>query len=212
MAPAPGVQKTWYNSVFYYPEERSHVERQFLERYVPGPNGEWIDVVKARRMAKYFEEKREEEVKDEMERQMLVSGSGMEKTGYTDAYSGEPLVACRGELASKEAILEEHGVHRSAAELAKVMFQDTRSQSDFDNLRLYWPFAMPSRNKMVSQHTYDWFDRNSNPYVPTDNSVEIYELNSMYVDKEHYEKNLAGYIMGRRQEYAEAYQYQQDGA
>lgn len=206
MAPVPGVQKIWYNTVFYYPEERSHVERQFLERYVQGPNGEWIDVVKARRMARYYEEKREEEIKEQMERQMLLSGSGMEKTGYTDAYSGEPLVACRGELASREAILEEHGVHRSATELAKVMMSDVRSQSDFDNLRLFWPFAAPSRNKMISQHTYDWFDRHNNPYLPTDDSMEIYELNSMYVDKEHYEKNLAGSIMERRQEMQEAYQ------
>uniref|UniRef100_A0A7S0F838 Uncharacterized protein n=1 Tax=Pyrodinium bahamense TaxID=73915 RepID=A0A7S0F838_9DINO len=205
MAPMPSVEKTWYNTVFYYPEQRSHLERQFLERFVPGPNGEWLDVVKARRMCRYFEEKREEEMREQVERQMLLSGSGMQNTGYTDAYSGEPLVACRGELASREAILEEHGIHRSATELAKVMMRDARSQSDFDNLRIGWPFGVPYRNKMISQHTYDWFDRNQNPYIPTDRSMEIYELSSMYVDREHFEKDLGSRIMEHRQMRNEAY-------
>uniref|UniRef100_A0A7S4PVL7 Uncharacterized protein n=1 Tax=Alexandrium monilatum TaxID=311494 RepID=A0A7S4PVL7_9DINO len=207
MAPVPGVQKTWYNTVFYYPEQKSHLECQFLERFVPGPNGEWIDVVKARRMANFYDEKQREEIREQEIQQRLVSGSGMEETGYIDAYSGEPLVACRGELASQEAILQENGVHRSAKEMAKVMMRDVRRNSDWDNLRIFWPFARPSRNKMVSQHTYDWFDRNHNPYVPADDCVEIYELNSMYVDKEHYERDLAGQIMQRRQQaHAEAYQ------
>lgn len=195
LSPVPQTQKMWYNTYIYVPEQHSHVERQYLERFVQGPNGEWLDVVKARRMIRYFDAQREKDIRDQIERQMLMSGAAMHNTGYTDAYSGEPLVACRGELASRETILEEHGIHRSAAELAKLMMQDARSQADVDNLRLPWPFGAPCRNKKISQQTYDWFDRNSNPYVATDRSVEIIELPSMYVDRSHHERELAGESM-----------------
>mmetsp|Transcript_85915 Transcript_85915/g.243665 ORF Transcript_85915/g.243665 Transcript_85915/m.243665 type:complete len:343 (-) Transcript_85915:222-1250(-) len=192
LSPSPDLEKHWWNTYIYVPERHSHVERQFLERFVPGPDGEWLDVVKARRMTNYFDHRRETERKERIEREVLMSGAAMQNTGYVDAYSGEPLVVCQGELASRETILQEHNVHRSAAELARLMAQDARTQADFDNLRVPWPFGTPYRNKKIAQHTYDWFDRGgNNPYIQSDRDMTIYELPSMYVDEEHYH-NLAG--------------------
>jgi len=192
LAPDPRTQKMWYNTYCYRPEQSSHKEKHFLERYVQGPNGEWLDVIKARRMTKYFDEKREHDMKMRLEQQLLLSGAPMKNTGYTDAYSGEALIECRGELASRETVLMEYGVHRSATEVAKLALRDARAQADWDNLRVPWPFGAAYRNKKVSQHTYDWFDRNHNPYVPTDKSVEIVELPSMYIDSVQHSRELAG--------------------
>jgi len=192
LAPEAHTQKMWYNTYLYQQEQNSHKERHFLERFVQGPNGEWLDVVKARRMTRFHDEKRQQDLKDQLERQALMSGAYMRNSSYTDAYSGEDLIECRGELASRETLLQEHGVHRSATELAKLALQDARAQADWDNLRVPWPFGTAYRNKKVSQHTYDWFDRNHNPYVPTDKSVEIVELPSMYIDSVQHSKELAG--------------------
>lgn len=191
LAPSPEVQKQWYNTYLYVPEQQSHSERQFLERFVEGPNGEWMDVVKAQRMLRYYDERREREMKEQMQRKMLLSGAAMRNSGYMDAYSGEPLVECNGELATKETIIEEHGIQRSATELAKQAARDARDGSDWDNLRMPWPFGDPYRNKVLSQHTYEWFDRNHNPYVPTDRSVDMIELPTMYMDSVEYEQFLA---------------------
>jgi len=188
LAPSPGVQKQWYNTYIYTPEQQSHTERQFLERFMEGPDGEWVDVVKANRMKKYYDERRERELKQQLQRQMILSGAAMKNTGYTDAYSGEPLVECGGELTTKETIIEDHGIHRTAAEHARAAADDMRNDSDWDNLRMPWPFGYPYRNKVISQHTYEWFDRNHNPYVPTDKSVEMIELPTMYMDSVEYEQ------------------------
>lgn len=192
LAPEAGVQKMWYNTYIYQQERTSHKERHFLERFVQGPDGEWLDVVKARRMSRFYAEKREQEMKEQLEQQMLLSGSAMRSTGYTDAYSGEALIDCRGQLATRESMLEEYGVNRSATEIAKQAVKDARAQADWDNLRIPWPFGSAHRNKKISQHTYDWFDRNHNPYVPTDKSVEIFELPSMYIDSVQHEREFAG--------------------
>lgn len=186
LAPVPQVKsKTWYNSYVYMPEQTSHVERQFLDRYIQGPDGEWIDVIKARRMASYLEEKREKAMIEQMERAMVMSGSVVQETRYTDPYSGEHLVACRGELLPKQQLMEQYHAHYSANALREMVSE--AQGFDFDNLRVPWPFGRPYRNKQVSQHAYDWFDR-QNPYIPSDKSFELLELPSMFVDRHHYDR------------------------
>jgi len=186
LAPVPQAQtKSWYNSYVYVPEERSHVERQFMDRFVQGENGEWVDVVKARRMASYLSEKREKAMIEKMERAMVMSGSVVQETRYTDPYSGEHLVACRGELLPKQQLLEQYSNHYSATAIREMM--SSSEGFDFDNLRVAWPFGRPYRNKQVSQHAYDWFDR-QNPYIQSDKSFQLMELPSMYVDQHHYDR------------------------
>jgi len=188
MAPVPEATKSWFNSYVYVPEERSHTERQFLERYVQGPDGEWVDVVKSRRMAEYMSEKREQAVTKRMERAMVMSGAVVQETRYTDPYSGEHLVACRGELLPKQQLLERYDQNFSTSTMQE-MAAESPGLFDFDNLRLDWPFGRPYRNKVVSQQVYDWFDR-QNPYIPTDSSFQILELPSMYVDREQYDRGV----------------------
>jgi len=191
LAPVPQTEtKSWYNSYLYHPEDRSHVENQFLDRFVQGPDGEWIDVIKARRMSSHMEEKREQAMVKQMERAMIMSGSVIQQTGYVDPYSGEHLVSCRGELVPKQQLLEQFGDHFSAGAL-REMVAETQGGFDWDNLRVPWPFGRPYRNKQVSQHAYDWFDR-QNPYIPTDRSCEMLELPSMFVDRHQYERSGDG--------------------
>jgi len=184
LAPVPQVQqKSWYNTYVYTPEQSSHEDRQFLQRYVKGPDGEWIDAVKARRLAKHLDEQHLKNMREAMERDMVASGAGTQKTHYLDPYSGEHLVACRGDLLPKAALNREYGVHTDD----NVLGLDEDNFFDFDNLRIPWPFGKPDRNKAISQHTYDWFDRR-NMYIPNDRSVELRELPSMYLDREEMER------------------------
>lgn len=181
LAPVPQIpMKSWYNSYVYLPEQNSHDDRQFLQRYVKGPNGTWVDVIKARRLVNSMEEQREKQMRQALEREMVLSGAGVQKTHYVDAYSGKKMVACRGELVTEKALYEEYHVHQG-----NVLDQD--EVFDFDNLRFPWPFAHRDVNKPVSQFTYDWFDRR-NMYIPTDRSCEIVELSSMYVDQKELER------------------------
>lgn len=184
MAPVPQVrEKTWYNSRIYIPEQRSHVERQYLERFVPGPNGEWLDVVKARRMTTFLEEQRKKYEEEEEERRLVKSGDVVELTDYTDVYTGEELVACNNQLLTKQQVYERYNIHRS--DWGKRV--DKIPAFDFDNLRSPWPFGKVDRNKRVSQHAYDWFDRR-NPRIVSDRSYRIMELPSYYVDEDLYGK------------------------
>jgi hypothetical protein len=184
MAPVPQVrEKTWYNSRVYIPEQRSHVERQYLERFVPGPNGEWLDVVKARRMTTFLEEQRKKYEEEEEERRLVKSGDVVELTDYTDTYTGEELVACNNQLLTKQQVYERYNIHRS--DWGKRV--DKIPAFDFDNLRSPWPFGKVDRNKRVSQHAYDWFDRR-NPRIVSDRSYRIMELPSYYVDEDLYGK------------------------
>lgn len=177
LAPVPQIpMKSWYNSYVYQPEQSSHEDRQFLQRFVKGENGEWIDVVKARRLVDAMEEQRQKQMRESIEREMILSGAGTQKTHYMDPYTGEKLVACRGKLETQRALYEEYHIHQG-----NVLPQD-QSLFDFDNLRLAWPFAQPDRNKLVSQHTYDWFDRR-NMYIPRDDSCNLVEMRSMILDE-----------------------------
>lgn len=185
LAPVPQVAtKQWYNTYLYVPEEPSHTERQFLERFVQGPDGEWVDVVKARRMTSYLSETREKAMVERMERAMVMSGH-VHETRYTDPYSGAHLLACRGELVPRQHLEEQYHTHYSHDTLQQMVSEG--QGFDFDNLRVPWPFGRIDRNKQVSQHAYDWFDR-QNPYIPTDKSFEFLELPSMFIDKQQYEK------------------------
>eukprot|EP00931_Biecheleriopsis_adriatica_P087829 TRINITY_DN62244_c0_g1_i1.p1 TRINITY_DN62244_c0_g1~~TRINITY_DN62244_c0_g1_i1.p1 ORF type:complete len:319 (+),score=48.32 TRINITY_DN62244_c0_g1_i1:71-958(+) len=178
LAPVPQIpMKSWYNSYVYMPEQTSHDDRQFLQRFVKGDNGEWIDVVKARRLVDAMDQQREKQMREAIEREMVLSGAGTQKTHYIDPYTGEKLIASRGKLESERALYEEYHIHQGAREL---MHQE--SLFDFDNLRLNWPFALPDRNKPISQHTYDWFDRR-NMYIPNDQSCNVLELRSMFIDE-----------------------------
>lgn len=123
MTPAPqGPMKMWYNSYVYVPENRSHLERQYLDRFIPGPNGDWLDSVKAKQMTEFFEEKQFEDIRKDEEKAMInaaVSGSSLfgfgsepedsmlQATQYTDAYTGKPLHWFRGRLVYKEELEEE---------------------------------------------------------------------------------------------------------
>jgi len=189
LAMSPQVpSKTWHNTYLYVPEQPSHLECQFLDRYVRGPDGEWLDVVKARRMSEYLERKRLEGMRQNMERDAVMSGSVMHATGYTDAYSGQPLLACRGQLLHREQLLEQYDAnpHRFLPR-ARDYVNYKRQEFDFDNLRVPWPFSEQERNKKVSQDVYNWFDR-QNVYIPNDRSYEMLELSSMYVDNAAFEQ------------------------
>lgn len=212
MTPVPQVQeKSWYNSYVYIPEQRSHVERQYLERYVQGPDGEWIDVVKARRMCSFFDEQKLKADEEREEQKLVKSGEVIKRTDYLDAYSGEHLIACEnmvrapeispetrglpkrhtGEalidtvpgarLMTKAEVYDRYGIHKS--EWGKYV--DTDPIFEFDNLRVPWPYGQVDRNKKVSQHLYDWFDRR-NPHVVSDKSYNMMELPSYYVDEDLY--------------------------
>mmetsp|Transcript_84394 Transcript_84394/g.243603 ORF Transcript_84394/g.243603 Transcript_84394/m.243603 type:complete len:328 (+) Transcript_84394:105-1088(+) len=186
LAPAPPATKMWYNSYVYVPEQCSHTERHFLDRFVQGADGEWVDVVKARRLATHIEEHREKALADRMERAMVMSGNVVQETRYTDPYSGEPLVVCRGELLPRQQLYERYDGHYASGAM-REQAAEAQGAFDFDNLRVAWPFGRPYRNKVVSQHVYDGFDRQS-PYLPTDRSYQILELPSMYVDQAQYER------------------------
>jgi hypothetical protein len=184
MAPVPQVpMKSWYNSYVYIPEQRSHVERQYLERFVPGPDGEWIDVVKARRMSSYLQEQRMKAAMAEEEQRLVASGDAIEMTDYVDQYTGEQLVSCNNQLMSKAEVYQRYNIHKSdwGRQVDKV------PAFDYDNLRVPWIFGKVDRNKRVSQHAYDWFDRR-NPRVVSDRSYKLMELPSYYVDEDLYNK------------------------
>jgi hypothetical protein len=184
MAPVPQVpMKSWYNTYVYIPEQRSHVERQYLERYVPGPDGEWIDVIKARRMASYMDEQRMKAAQVAEEQKAVASGEVVELTDYMDQYTGEHLVACEGKLMSKNEVYQRYNITKS--DWGRQV--DAVPAFDYDNLRVPWLFGKVDRNKMVSQHAYDWFDRR-NPRVVSDRSYKLMELPSYYVDEDLYQK------------------------
>lgn len=200
LAPVPQVpMKQWYNTYVYVPERSTHRERQFLERYVQGPDGEWLDVVKARRMSNFYEQQRMQNLKEKMERAMIMTGSAVQKTQYTDAYSGEHLVACGGELLPKQVLYDEYNIHSRSAQM-KEMLEQTREDMDFDNFRIAWPFGSPHRNKKIHPATYEWFDRR-NGAISSDKSFQIIEMPSTYVDRETYDS-----MYSTEHKYQDAYQ------
>jgi len=184
LAPVPQVkQKTWYNAYVYVPEQASHIQRQYMERFVPGPDGEWLDVVKCRRMVTYLEDERKKAAQWKAEQEAVKHGDDVEVTDYTDAYSGERLVAMHGEMMPKLELYERYKIHKS--DWGKYV--DDVSLFDYDNLRTPWPFGRFDRNKKVSQHAYEWFDRR-NCHIMSDKSYTMLELPSYYVDEAMYWK------------------------
>lgn len=184
MAPVPQVpEKTWYNTYVYVPEQRSHVERQYLERFVPGPDGEWIDVVKARRLTSFLEEQKRKADMVEEEKRLVESGDVVEMTDFVDAYNGEQLVSCNNRLMTKSEVYERYNIHKSDW----GAYVDAVPKFEYDNLRIPWVFGKVDRNKKVSQHVYDWYDRR-NPNVVSDRSYKLMELPSYYVDEDLYNK------------------------
>ncbi|CAK8990361.1 unnamed protein product [Durusdinium trenchii] len=194
LAPVPQVpMKSWYNSYVYVPEPSSEA-RQYTQRFARGPNGEWVDVVKARRLLDAMDAAQQKQMREEMEREMVLAGmshlgsaveadghsiSGIHRTHYMDPYSGEKLIACKGQLQTREEILDQYHI-RGAVLPPEEWF-------DFDNLRFPWPFTKHDRNKPVSQHTYDWFDRR-NVYIPNDRSCELVEMPSVYLERHELER------------------------
>jgi len=188
LAPVPQVGcKSWYNSYVYVPEQRSHTERQFMDRFVQGPDGEWLDAVKARRMTDFYDDHAEEEEKQRREREEIASGKSVMATPYVDCYSGSKMVNFQGMLMPEEEMLERYKLQRSDWADNMDMLANVDGGLNWDNLRIPWPFGRPDRNKKISQHAYEWFDRR-NTYIPTDRSYEFLEMPSMYVDKEMYGK------------------------
>lgn len=236
LAPQPQIKcKKWYNTYLYRPEERSHAESQYLERFIQGPDGEWVDTVKAKRMLQHLQnhQRAQEEAKAHKEALLeaakyadkfsaadpgghgglggmggMGGGTGFpgggtsegafagavnaggdlafRPTQYFDAYSGERLMVCQdGSLLPMQEILAQAGVEQS---LGGELMKEVRG-FDYDNLRVPWPFGRPYRNKKVSNHAYEWFDR-QNPYIPNDKAYEFVELPSIYIDKEEYYQSL----------------------
>jgi len=196
LAPQPEVAaKRWYNTYFYYPEDRRAAKEggQFMERFVQGPNGEWLDIPKSRRMAGHIKETHERQEQERAEMNVLLAGASWQNTGqegggigkssYTDPYSGERLVSFEGKLQPMSELLKEHGVRRPM--LAQATSQ--LGEKDFDNFRVPWPGGPPHRNKKISQTVYDRFDRTS-PFVPSDSSYQILETPSCFVDRQDYGK------------------------
>lgn len=183
LAPMPHVaMKSWYNTYVYVPEQRSHDDRQFLQRFVKGPNGDWIDVCKARQMASFLEETQMAALAAEEEREAIRSGEFTQTTHYVDAYSGERMVEFEGVLQPIQQLYDEYGIEEAPAAGADG---SASGWFDFDNLRVAWPFGKPMRNKQVSMHTYNYFDR-ANPQIISDRSVTMVETGSMYMAAEEY--------------------------
>eukprot|EP00438_Fugacium_kawagutii_P025232 Skav230245 [mRNA] locus=scaffold1818:150086:157664:- [translate_table: standard] len=195
LAPVPQVPtKSWYNSYVYMPEQNMGQDRQYLTRFAKGPNGEWVDVVKARHLLDAMDAAQQRQMREEMEREMVLSGmshlgdaveadghviNGIHRTHYVDPYSGEKLIACKGQLQTRTEILSQYHI-RGAVLPPEEWF-------DFDNLRFPWPFAKHDPNKPVSQHTFDWFDRR-NVYIPKDSSCELVEMPSIYLERHELER------------------------
>lgn len=180
----PGVpEKVWYNQYIYVPEERPMLERHYLERFAKGPNGEWIDTVKAQRMVSFIDDKLEEYRKEAQYGQDMQAGVGVEATKYVDAYSGQRLVSFAGQLHGEQDLMRQYKVSRSDW---KEIVDTAQGGYSFDNLRVPWPFAPPERNKKITQQCYEWFDRR-NPYISSDRRYEIMELQSAYLDKDQYD-------------------------
>jgi len=199
--------KTWTNTYVYVPERTSHTERQFLERFVPGENGEWLDYVKASRMSRFIEAERIRAEKEAIERQMVLAGiqnamrgghNGIvERSYYTDAYSGETLLECKGQLVTKNALLDEYNIHQSASAQVKEEIAED-GFFDFDNLRFPW-FFPPTHNKKVMMDVYNNFDR-SNMLFPSDRSYQILSLPSCYTDADAY--NYGRVPMARAEDFS----------
>eukprot|EP00913_Durusdinium_trenchii_P019030 g17885.t1 len=90
----------------------------------------------------------QKQMREEMEREMVLAGmshlgsaveadghsiSGIHRTHYMDPYSGEKLIACKGQLQTREEILDQYHI-RGAVLPPEEWF-------DFDNLRFPWPFT-----------------------------------------------------------------------
>lgn len=185
LQPVPQVfEKQWYNTYLYVPERRPCLERHYLERYVPGPNGEWVDTVKAERMVDFIDDKIDEHIHEEEMAERVKMGFGVQQTHYVDAYDGQHLVKFCGGLWGVKDLDQQYKVNRSAW---KEQMEGALNGFDYANLRIPWPFGKTNRNKRVMTHTYEWFDR-ENQYIETDRDYEIMELESAYVDREMYSK------------------------
>lgn len=192
LAPTPQVtQKSWYNTYLYVPEEQSHTERQYLERFVEGPNGEWIDTLMCQRHHNFLEEKRLERLRDQMEREAMKRGHDCHITSFQDPYSGEHYVVSGGRLVLREHLRgQNHKIPHDFIPPLSELVDLKPEQFDFANLRVPWPFSEPERNKPVQQRVYDWFDRHYNPDIVHDRSFDVLELPSMYVDRYEYTMNI----------------------
>lgn len=190
LAPSREIpNKSWYNTYLYVPEENSHIERQYLERFVPGPNGEWIDAVKAQRMSRFLTDKQEKAASERRLVEAIRGREGVDRTDYTDAYTGERLVAFEKELLPVSELLQRHHMRDNGW---KESIGEQGSGPDFDNLRIpQWPFGRPNRNKMIDNHVYDWFDRR-NQLIHSDRSYDILETSGAYVDQDIYQSSWFG--------------------
>lgn len=185
LQPVPFVQqKEWYNTYIYVPEQRPCLERHYMERFIQGPNGEWIDTVRAQRMVQYIDNKIKEEEEEKHMQYLVENGIGIEKTHYTDSYDGQRLVTMQGQLWGEQDLERKYKPNRSDW---KDVVDDAQDGFDFANLRIPWPFGRPNRNKKINTHTYEWFDRR-NMHIESDRSYDILELDSAYVDAEMYSK------------------------
>eukprot|EP00927_Polykrikos_kofoidii_P014875 TRINITY_DN16586_c0_g1_i1.p1 TRINITY_DN16586_c0_g1~~TRINITY_DN16586_c0_g1_i1.p1 ORF type:complete len:715 (+),score=108.25 TRINITY_DN16586_c0_g1_i1:77-2146(+) len=85
LAPVPEVpMKSWYNTYIYNPENRSAIKEggQFMERFVQGADGEWLDVPKAKRMAQHIQEQRKRTEVERAEKEALLSGASWSPSGF----------------------------------------------------------------------------------------------------------------------------------
>lgn len=159
----------WVNHYVYVPKEVSHLENQFLDRFVPDPfrEGEWIDSVMAERMCSYYEHKISLKARAAEAEAALQAEAAMplHETDLTDPYSGQKLYSKAGQLLTEDQLWRKYGLTASSL-----------------------PFSLkPDRNKQVSQQVYDWFDR-GNCYIQTDRDYEIRDMASIYVDGQMYDK------------------------
>jgi len=204
LQPVPQVkEKQWYNTYVYVPERRPLLERHYLERYVPGPNGEWVDTVKAERMVEFIDEKIHEHNKKEEMEQAIKKGFGVQSTHFVDAYDGQKLVKFSGGLWGEKDLDSQYKIDRTDWKDFKQRFI---GGFDYGNLRVPWPFGKTNRNKRVMTHTYEWFDR-QNPHIETDRDYEVWELESAYVDKAMYSKWRARGGDGPMDYMSDLYQY-----
>ncbi|CAJ1384890.1 unnamed protein product [Effrenium voratum] len=89
LAPVPQVpMKSWYNSYVYMPEQTTHDDRQFLQRFVKGPDGEWIDVVKANRLLEAMDAAQQRQIREEAERDMVLAGMRGLSGGFGGGFGG----------------------------------------------------------------------------------------------------------------------------
>lgn len=193
---APGVTaplapsqetKQWYNTWLYVPEKPKGgvIQNQFMDRYVMGPGGTWIDTWRAQDRSRFLESKVQEETKRWEYDESIRNCEAVDWEPHLyDAYSGANLVSVHGQMVPADDIRRTYKVKRSEwSDAYDMVFKE----NPYDMFRFMTPAFMDKRhpNKRIDQYAYDYFDRR-NPNIKRDEDYEFIETAGSFVDAERH--------------------------